>query len=86
MKHTSVDECPCPHCGVMTDRATDVVGTAGPSPGCYTICVKCVGLCIFKEDMTLRQATDEDLAKLSEKHLEQVYEYQMAALKAVVLK
>lgn len=86
MKHTRVAASDCPYCGLHANTATDVTGTRGPKPGNYTICLKCAGLSIFKEDLSLREAEEEDLELLTEENLEKILKYQTALIQATIYK
>ena len=58
---------PCPGCNDPIEFATGVsMGSPGPEPGDATVCVGCGVMAIFKDDMQLRLATEEDLTDLDE--------------------
>lgn len=53
-----VPDCPCPGCGEFLGGA---MGPQQPKPGDYSVCAHCALILRFKEDLTLRAATDEEL-------------------------
>jgi hypothetical protein len=56
----------CPGCGKILD-ATTGIGT--PEPGDFSICAYCRTWLIYKDDLTMRLVTTEDLEKLPPDHL-----------------
>jgi len=58
---------PCPFCDAPLDRASSPEGYH-PSPGNFTVCLVCTQILIFKQDLSLRGATVEELKKLDEQH------------------
>ncbi len=52
-------------CPVCMSRLSSTVSCndelEAPEPGCITICCSCGSVLLFKDDMSLREATDEDL-------------------------
>lgn len=58
--HTLPDE--CPHCAEAMDG---LEGPAdGPSAGDITICMRCAGIAVFTDQMTLRKPTTGELVTL----------------------
>lgn len=64
MLTTRVPESSCPHCKNKLDAATHEYEKA-PRPGDVSVCLKCAGINIYRDDLTLRAATGADLDKLS---------------------
>jgi len=52
----------CPYCDQANHLHGVVDGEDGPEPGNLSICWTCGGPAIFDDDLSLRQATDEELA------------------------
>lgn len=66
---------PCPFCGYIFTAATsadpyelDIL----PSPGDFSICIKCKETLIFDDGLSLREPTTEELSIISEEDLEQI--------------
>ncbi len=64
-------EVPCPHCGGPLDWHSRQGDAVRPKPNDQTMCFKCGGISVFLASpfglgMTLRKATDEELAELRE--------------------
>jgi len=47
----------CCECGASFDRAS---GPDKPRPGDLTLCIRCVSLNVFADDLTTRKPTDEE--------------------------
>jgi hypothetical protein len=62
---TRVPESSCPNCGKRLDSAVSTEGDHKPSPGDITICMDCRHLCIFAEDMGLRELTDDEVVAIA---------------------
>lgn len=63
----------CPSCGHTLDAATSADRTqpdATPSPGDWNVCINCAVLLVFKEDLTCRAVTAEELQKAIAEHPE----------------
>jgi hypothetical protein len=61
---------PCTACGVVLDCASIVhqgnsTQPAMPKPGNITICIKCGHIMGFRDDLTLRDLTDEEAHKVA---------------------
>ena len=55
----------CPNCNTKLNGAKDVNGTDNPpKPDDYSLCIKCVTILQFTEDLSLRQVSDEEMKKL----------------------
>jgi len=54
----------CPSCGYPLDAASDIQGDATPSPGDLSMCIRCTSFLTFKDDLTLRLMTLEEIAEL----------------------
>jgi hypothetical protein len=59
----------CPYCGYEMDAATHAGGDSeedrtGPAPGDLAVCLKCMEVSKYTDDMALRKVTDEELAAL----------------------
>ena len=59
----------CPCCKKILDAATGI-DARNPSPGDFSICVYCKTWLIYTNDLGLRTAQDEDVAKLKPTDLE----------------
>lgn len=64
MRDTQLPECACPDCGGALNAALDPKGRAVPEPGDVTVCIHCYGICVFADDLTLREPTEEELLDL----------------------
>jgi hypothetical protein len=62
---TRVPESSCPNCGKRVDAAMSAEGDHKPSPGDITICMYCRHLCVFAEDMGLRELTDDEVVAVA---------------------
>lgn len=51
---------PCPHCGEVLERTSHAEGHA-PRPGDLSVCVKCLGICRFGDDLRLFAPTEDEL-------------------------
>lgn len=54
----------CPKCKAKLTGASDPDGQAEPSAGSLSVCAYCGALLIFNHDLTMREATRDDLADL----------------------
>ena len=55
---------PCPKCGMIADAATSVeAGDHSPSLGDVGVCIQCGSVNIYNEDLSLRAATPEEIAR-----------------------
>ena len=57
--------CRCPACGSIFDRAGGVLGANQPKPGSYSICIHCRNVNVFAPDLTVREATDQELVAVA---------------------
>ena len=65
MKTTRTPKNKCPACGYQVDAVSEVDGNAVPEKGDISICLNCGAIAIFKDDLTLRKPTGEELLKVS---------------------
>lgn len=63
-----VPPCLCPSCGQLLDAATDS-NLAGkyPSPGDFSVCIKCASVLLFTDAFKLRPATSLEISTLPKK-------------------
>lgn len=64
----------CPSCKKPIDDHTPVDKTKAIKPGDISICVYCGCLRQFRDDMTLKVMTDEDLAPIPKNRLREIME------------
>lgn len=64
---------PCPKCGKNLDAATGA--KEGPSPMDATVCFYCLEWLIFKDDLQLRQMTEEEIVSLEDEVFKKLSEY-----------
>jgi hypothetical protein len=64
----------CPWCGAKLDCATGF--NKRPSPGDLSVCIQCAQANVFKEDLTLRKMTVEEIASLSPQEAAQLAKFQ----------
>lgn len=57
---TKLDRDRCPHCGMILDAATGTKHDTRPEAGDYTVCVECVRVAIYGENLRLRQLTEAE--------------------------
>lgn len=50
----------CLSCGVLNDLATDINSDAVPKENDVSICFSCGHIAVFKEDLSLRELTEEE--------------------------
>ena len=55
----------CTNCGTPTDGASCVAEDRFPSPGDFTICIKCGHLMCFTDELGLREPTDAELVTIA---------------------
>lgn len=55
----------CPKCHKQLTGASDPIGKAEPSPDDISVCAYCGALLTFNNDLTVREASRDDLASLS---------------------
>ncbi len=60
----------CPACGENFGAATNVTSTQPPPPGAFSVCFYCGALLRFRDDLTTRIASPEELAELCEREPE----------------
>lgn len=54
----------CPSCNKQLDGATGLDEDTVPRAGDLSLCAYCCTISVFKPDLTLRRATDEEFAEL----------------------
>jgi Zn ribbon nucleic-acid-binding protein len=65
-KSARVPKSKCLACGVRMDRATNMFdGHWKPSPGDFTICLKCGHLMIFADDLRVRELTTAQIVQVA---------------------
>jgi C4-type Zn-finger protein len=64
-KSTRTPKCVCPSCGKVFDTATDATSDDVPLPGDITICLHCGHVMAFKDDLTVRELTSEELHEVA---------------------
>jgi hypothetical protein len=57
--------CPCPHCGKLLDDATEISGSARPSPGDAGLCWYCGFVLIYTPTLEVREARAADFLGFS---------------------
>jgi len=62
--HAHTPRCKCLACGHEFDSAANLQGAAGPSTGDVTFCLNCAHLMFFNEDLTVREPTPSEAARL----------------------
>jgi hypothetical protein len=52
MTHTlRTPQSSCTHCGYLFDAVSNIEGETGPSPGDWTLCLRCAGAMVFDADL-----------------------------------
>jgi hypothetical protein len=65
MKDFDVPETICHVCGHKNDGALEGNDTGdAPESGDVSICIKCQTVCIFNDDMSLREPTEADILEM----------------------
>ena len=54
----------CPGCGQRSDKCLNRTGDRPPRPGDYSICHRCASVNIFTKEMSLREASAIERARL----------------------
>jgi hypothetical protein len=70
----------CPRCQKQLTGASDPTGDATPSPDDLSVCAYCGALLVFNNDLTVREATRDDVAKLEPMTAWQLGQFQGAVL------
>lgn len=55
----------CPYCQYELDACSDPINLNSPSPGDFSVCIKCGGFLQFKTDLTVQAAELSTLFTLS---------------------
>ena len=58
--------CQCPYCSYQVDCATTITDKGPPEPGMFSICINCMNVCVFAEDMSIRKPTLEEIAAVGD--------------------
>lgn len=56
----------CPNCGARLSGAATSGEDRSPQAGDLTVCIKCVTVLVFDEDMHVRRAAEEEMEALCE--------------------
>lgn len=65
LQTTEIAPIGCPHCGVVHEVASSMTTLNGPEPGDINICIKCGGISIYLDDLSVRTPTVEEITDLS---------------------
>lgn len=65
MEHIPL-ESTCPACGHTHNMATNMEGEGGPEPGDVTVCILCLHVLMFDDQLKYRYPTKEEEEKLKE--------------------
>lgn len=70
----------CPSCGRVMDAATvaDSNRPASPTPGDLSVCIGCGDYLVYKDDLSLRQMTEEESKSLPPETLFELYKIRRA--------
>jgi len=55
----------CPSCGKHLDAASSPDDDVKPSVGDISVCIYCSHICVFGDDMVLRNPTDEEMLQIA---------------------
>lgn len=55
----------CLNCGYQLNAATCTDGHSSPEPGDVTVCIECVHIMAFDNDLSLRQLTDDEMIQIA---------------------
>jgi hypothetical protein len=55
----STPECFCPKCGYSFNHTSNLTGKGRPKPGDITLCMRCGQILLFRPDLTVELAADE---------------------------
>lgn len=59
----------CPRCGHTLTGAMETTPAGGaPEPGDTSVCISCASVLVYKDDLTLRPATAEELVEIFADH------------------
>lgn len=58
---------PCPHCGVVLDACNSADG-GKPEPGCHTICISCLNVSVFDDELRMAKVTQEEIDAMPAEH------------------
>lgn len=65
MRDFHVPSSNCPNCGVKQDGALAVTSIHRPEPGDIMVCIDCSHICIYSDNLTLRDPTDEEMVEIA---------------------
>ena len=68
----------CSNCQYKMEANTAIHGQGQPEKGALSICLRCGQLSVFKEDLSLRKITPEELHDLKTNHAEAFLKIMMA--------
>jgi hypothetical protein len=77
---TRLPETRCPACNVDISAASDPRNERSPKANDYSLCIHCAAVLIFNDDLTLRIATANDMAEMSDDGHASIGRYQQAIL------
>jgi hypothetical protein len=63
MPSHDIEPSPCPFCGKVNDRASNVGGEGMPEAGDYGVCFGCASVVVYSDDLKLRGPTEQELAE-----------------------
>jgi hypothetical protein len=66
-RDTHVPKSPCPYCDAPLNATTSPKGYV-PVPGCFSVCIECAQLLIFRDDLTLRAVTTAEFKEIEREH------------------
>jgi hypothetical protein len=72
----------CPSCGKHADNASSE-DQKKPGPGDIAVCLFCATMCVFNDDMTLRELRGDEYIALPAEARMQLIRYRMAAVQAI---
>lgn len=61
-----VKENQCPYCNHLMDAISQIDGDSLPNPGDASICIKCINISIFDENLNLRKPFPEEDAAIKQ--------------------
>lgn len=61
---SEVPPSPCPYCGAVHDLASGLDNREKPDSNSVSVCLKCAGISLFTDELTLREPTARELIDL----------------------
>ncbi len=86
MKTSDVKESSCPQCGTKFNQATHLSKDVQPKPGDMSLCINCGTILKFKNNLTVRLATLEEMLQLANENRAAFNELSRMQAAIVVLK